>query len=98
MGRNAAGPDDPGLRADLFVAFLHRSEGDIVAMRRALAAGDLAVVRHLAHRMAGAAGAFGLQDTSDRARLLEGRCAQGTAEELDLDILRLGESLPRAGA
>jgi HPt (histidine-containing phosphotransfer) domain-containing protein len=47
---------------------LARSAGDLAAMRAAAAAGELAPVVSLAHRIAGAAGAFGLERLASAAR------------------------------
>src|SRR5437763_5624348 len=63
-------PDDPpdtGLREKL----LGRTRGDLETLHRALARGDFATIVQLAHRLAGAAGALGLEALSAAGRDLE---------------------------
>ena len=64
MSRFRIDPADIPLVNQLLV----RSAGDLAAMRAAAAAGELSPVVPLAHRMAGAAGAFGLERLAGAAR------------------------------
>ena len=72
---------DPEARIrELARQLLERSRQDTRTMREAAAHGDLASIASLAHRMAGAAGAFGYADLDAGARRLQRAAeAQDTA-------------------
>jgi HPt (histidine-containing phosphotransfer) domain-containing protein len=85
--------EDPAVAA-LQAQFFERSHDDLETMHGALDAGGHDVIARLAHRMAGAAGLFGLDPLAHAARQL-----QKSAEAADkTDVRRLlGETAARLG-
>lgn len=57
--------------------FKARCVDDRVALAELVAAGDVTGVRHMAHKLAGAAGTFGFRPLSEAALLLEDQVADG---------------------
>jgi HPt (histidine-containing phosphotransfer) domain-containing protein len=90
--RSPIDPEDLPLRDEL----LRRSARDLDAMRAASAAGDVAGVLALAHRMAGAAGTFGLDELSRSARALEHAARGGDAAALREPLERTAAALRAA--
>jgi len=69
----------------LMPAFLARVGRDVVALREALAQGDYAQAGHLAHKLAGVGGGYGLWEVS---RL--GKSMKAAAEARDSEALCQG--------
>jgi HPt (histidine-containing phosphotransfer) domain-containing protein len=88
-------PDDPpdsGLREKL----LGRTHGDLEALHCALAAGDFPTIVHLAHRLAGAAGALGLEALSAAGRDLEREGERRDADSVKARLAHVAHELARA--
>jgi HPt (histidine-containing phosphotransfer) domain-containing protein len=88
-------PDDPlerGLREKL----LARTRADVRVLHRALETGDFPTIVRLAHRLAGAAGALGLDDLGTTGRELELEGARGDASAVRVRLGLLDEALSRA--
>lgn len=92
MTRLTIDPEDLPLLDEL----LQRSVRDLDAMRTAGAAGDAAGVLALAHRMAGAAGTFGLDRLARVARELEQAARRCDAAAMREALQRTGEALRSA--
>lgn len=92
MTRLSLDPEDLPLLDEL----LQRSVRDLDALRAASAAGDAAGVLALAHRMAGAAGTFGLDRLAHEARDLEQAARRGDAAAMRAALERTGEALRAA--
>ena len=75
--------------------FIGRSRGEQAEMSRALESGDLEVVGATAHRMAGAAGAFGLPAVEAAARELERQCIASDAAGARGALARVRDELAR---
>lgn len=63
--------------AALRARFIDRTRKDGDALETAFRSGDDAVVEHLAHNLAGAAGVFGFGDLGDAARAIDDAYAAG---------------------
>lgn len=63
--------------AALRARFIERTRQDGDALETAFRSGDDAVVQHLAHNLAGAAGVFGFGDLGDAARTIDDAYAAG---------------------
>ena len=90
-------PDDPlerGLRQKL----LARTREDVDAMRSAAHAGEFPTVERLAHRLAGAAGALGLDALCDAARALQLDGERNDAEQVQARLDAVAVELERATA
>ena len=90
-------PDSPG-EEGLRERLLLRTREEVGAMRSALAAHDFALIVHHAHRLAGAAGALGLDALGAIGHALEGEAARADAEAVRRTLEALGRELDRAAA
>lgn len=75
--------NDPDM-AELVGTFVRDLPTRIAAIQQSLAAGDIATLRRLAHRLKGAAGGYGFPSITDYARMLE----ETTAHTEDLKAIR----------
>lgn len=90
-------PDSPreeGLRERLLL----RTRQDAAAMRSALAAHEFPMIVQKAHRLAGAAGALGLDALGGLGRMLEGQAARADADAVRRTLGALGRELDRVAA
>jgi len=88
-------PDDPlenGLRQKL----LTRTHDDMDTMRSAALAQDFSIVVRLAHRLAGAAGALGLDALCEAARALQRDGERADAARVQLHLDAVATELQRA--
>jgi CheY-like chemotaxis protein/HPt (histidine-containing phosphotransfer) domain-containing protein len=67
----------PGRMPHLFSVFAEETQQRLAQLDRAVAAGDLSAVAHLAHGLRSAAGTFGATALTDAARTLETACGEG---------------------
>jgi HPt (histidine-containing phosphotransfer) domain-containing protein len=81
------------LASALLPKLLERCVADLGTMRAALQAGDLALVQHLGHRMAGACGSFGREDLAEVGQDLERAAAAGDAAAVAAALERLARRL-----
>ena len=82
----------------LLLAVLERSVRDAAEMALALQGGDWAPVVQLAHRMAGATGAFGLAEVAGTSRELERAARAADAPKSRALLEQLAAALARARA
>ena len=68
--------------AHLIPGFMRNRRKDIEAIRKALDAGDLALIQRLGHQLRGAGGGYGFTDLTDVGHRLEVAASTGSTEEL----------------
>lgn len=88
------GPLERGLREKLLV----RTREDVMAMRSAAQARDFPTVVRLAHRLAGAAGALGLDALCAAAQALQRDGERGDAAKVRARLEAVAMELERAAA
>jgi len=88
------GPLERGLREKLLV----RTRDDVRTMRSAAKAREFPVVVRLAHRLAGAAGALGLDSLSEAAQALQRDGERGDAPRVRARLEAVAMELERAAA
>jgi HPt (histidine-containing phosphotransfer) domain-containing protein len=82
--RNEREPDDA--LAEVTREYRASLPGTCEAIRAAVAAGDLAALRQIAHQTRGAAGMFGYHGLTETAGLLEDAIVEGQDHELILEL------------
>jgi len=85
---------DPDLK-DLIPEFLRRKREDSTAISEALAAGDFAKIKRLAHNIKGEGGSFGFDPLSEIGAELERSASEANAEASHKLALRLADYLER---
>ena len=85
---------DPDLK-DLIPEFLRRKREDSTAISEALAAGDFAKIKRLAHNIKGEGGSFGFDPLSEIGAELERSASEANAEASRKLALRLADYLER---
>jgi signal transduction histidine kinase/CheY-like chemotaxis protein/HPt (histidine-containing phosphotransfer) domain-containing protein len=80
--------DDPEM-ASILEAFLARLDGQVDAMRRALANGCCDELQRLAHKLKGSAGSYGYPSLTDAARALEDAAKAGDRAAMAPALVRV---------